>query len=183
MLDLGRVFVVGELPPTLPLVRHVHVADSSTKKARNARAKVLAACEIPDLSEDFLLMNDDFFMLEPFEGTKWPYYALKGSNGGTDGAHSFHVHCPIRINKEFYEKMPFGDDESGQRSPRTFYANFYQCPPTFGPDFVLRVGLEYEPYDEHIKGWPCFSVGDVAMKNQEFMAWLRDLYPEPSQYE
>ena len=183
MQDLRNVYVVGEAVPALPGVIHIPAKDLTDKKWKNAFYKIKKACAIPDLSEEFLLMNDDFFMLEPFSGADWPYYALKGSNGGTDGQNSFHIHCPVKLNKEWYSKMPFPHEANGHRSPRTFYCNFHRVPPLFCTDFILRAGPEARDYDLQIKNWPCFSMGDVAMLDSKFNIWLSALYPAPSRFE
>lgn len=183
MQDIRNVYVIGELVPDLPGVIHIPATDPAKTKWQNAYLKIKKACSLPDLSEEFLLMNDDFFMLEPFIGTEWPFYALKNSNGGVCGQHSFQIHCPIRLNKEWYSKMPFDVHSKGHLSPRTFYANFYKAPPLFCTDFIVRVGKEARNYDEQIKNWPCFSIGDVAMLDPVFSKWLEDMYPVPSRFE
>ena len=183
MTDLRDVYIVGEDPGFLPGVVHIPSSDYSPDKWRNAYNKIVRACAIPDLSEEFLLMNDDFFMLAPFEGATLPFYALQGSNGGTCGPHSFHVHCPIRISKELYPKMPFSLEQKACRSPRSFYGNFYRVPPKFGSDYILRVGPVMRPIEEQINKWPFFSVGDSAMLNKPFRDWLALRFPVPSRYE
>lgn len=179
MLDIGKVFIVGDDPGFLPPHMLISAPDSYPEKWKNAYSKIRLMCEFESLSDEFLLMNDDFFMLEPFTGETWPFYALKGSNGGTCGHHSFHIHAPIRFNKEMFLKMPLSIDEKGCRSPRTFYGNFYQAPPSFGGDFVLRVGKAMRDFDVQIKDWPCFSISNSAMLDMDFVEWLDSLYPKP----
>lgn len=183
MLDLGRIFIVGEDPGFLPLAVHVPASDSSIYKWLNGYCKVKKACSIDGLTEDFLLMNDDFFMLDYFTGAEWPFYALKGGNGGSCGALDFGLHCPMRIHAEWYEKMPFPTVGKGPFSPRSFYGNFMRVPPKMGEDFVVRVGEGAKDYDLQIAGKPCFSIGNTAPLDENFMRWLDALYPEPSTFE
>lgn len=183
MIDLGKIYVVGEDPGFLPPDMLFHSNDCYKEKWKNAYHKVCVACGIFELSDDFLLMNDDFFMIEPFEGAEFPFYALKNSNGGTCGQHSFHIHCPIRLNKEMYLKMPFSMDQKACRSPRTFYGNFYKAPPKFCGDFVVHVGEGMKPPEEQIVGLPCFSIGDHAMLYAPFRKWLEYQFTEPSPFE
>jgi hypothetical protein len=183
MLDLGRVFVVGEKPGPLPGAAHVPASDVGDRKWQRAYLKIKKACALPDLSADFLLMNDDFFMLEPFHGSEWPFYAVRNGNGGPCGPVDFSIHCPILLNKELYANMPFSADQKGHLSPRTFYGNFYRVPAVPTSDFILRAGAGCRPFDEQVIGWRCFSVSDSAMLDLNFKNWLDSLYPNPSRFE
>lgn len=183
MADLGRIFIVGDDPGMLPLAVHIPASDTSVYKWQNGYHKVKKACAIEGITEEFLLMNDDFFMLEPFLGAEWPFYSLKNGNGGPCGPLDFGLHCPMRINAEWYDKMPFDASGKGPLSPRTFYANFYRAPSKMSSDFVIRVGAGARSYDEQIVGKPCFSIGNTAPLDDNFMHWLDSLYPEPSTFE
>ena len=183
MLDLRNIYIIGDDPKFLKDFKHISALDSFTERWKNSFHKIILACSIPEISEEFLLMNDDFFMLEPFQGADFPFYALKGSNGGNDGMHSFHIHAPLRINKEWFLKMPFDINSKGHRSPRTFYCNFYKAPPKFCDDFVVRAGEGCKDFDLQIKNKPLFSIGDTAMIWEPFTVWLMYLFPHPSRFE
>jgi len=183
MLDLGNVYIIGELPDFAKNVIHLPSKDYSVDKWKNAYNKVKNACQIDDLSDEFLLMNDDFFMLEPFTGADWPFYSLRNSNGGSCGANSFHIHCPIRIKKDWFLNMPFSIDQKACRSPRSFYANFYRAPVKQCDDFILRVGVGMRDPELQIIKWPSFSISDSAMLYKPFVQWLFEKYPLPSKFE
>lgn len=183
MLDIGKVFVVGEKPPDLPGVIHIPASDYTKIKWKNAYYKTLKACRDERISEEFLLMNDDFFMLKPFMGSDWPFYSLLGSNGGNCGALSFAIHCPIRIKKDWYLNMPFPIDSKGHLSPRTFYANFYKAPQKYCRDFILRANKFAPVFQEQVKDWPCFSLSNESFLDPQFLLWLDSLFPDPSPFE
>lgn len=183
MLDLRNIYVIGEKPEFLQKIIHIPATDGSKYNHENAYKKICLACKIPELSDEFLLMNDDFFMSEPFTGADFPFFALKNSNGGPCGKNSFHMHCPIRLKKEWYLKMPIDPLFKSCKSPRTFYANFYQAPPTFCDDFILRAGKGCKDFDEQIKGRTFFSIGDQSMLYPPFKIWLDKLFPVPSTFE
>lgn len=183
MLDLRDVYIIGEKPDFLTNIIHIDSEDYSKDKWKNAYHKVKKACEIYDISDEFLLMNDDFFMLDLFSGADWPFYALKGSNGGACGSNSFQVHCPIRIKKDWFLQMPYSVDQKACRSPRSFYCNFYRAPAKFCDDFILRVGSGMRDPDEQIKEWPSFSISNSAMLHKPFVSWLHSKFPNPSKYE
>lgn len=183
MQDLGKLYVVGEKPDFLDNFTHIPAQDIYTEKWKNAHSKTRLACSLGQLSEEFLLMNDDHFMLEPFKGSEWPFYALADSSGGVDGPNSFHIHCPIRLKKEWYLALPLDLEAKGVHSPRTFYSNFYKAPPTFCNDFILNVRGNAFDFAEQAVGFPCASISNTTMLNEDFIYWLVQLYPEPSKYE
>lgn len=63
-LPHDRVWIVGHCPPWLTGVEHIPTEQTATKW-QNARANLYAACTHPDVSDRFVLMNDDFFVLSP----------------------------------------------------------------------------------------------------------------------
>lgn len=183
MLDLNNIYVIGDKPMNLPNVIHIPMTDELPEKWRNAYFKTKRACIEPDITDEFLLMNDDFFMCEPFTGADFPFYSLKGSNGGACGVNSFHVHCPIRIKKEWYKNMPFDINSSACKSPRTLYANFYRAPVSPIDDPIVTIGETSEFDEADVIGRKFFSVGDTAMLNLGFCEWLDTIYHMKSRYE
>ncbi|MFJ3545476.1 hypothetical protein ACIPQH_25310 [Streptomyces rubiginosohelvolus] len=63
-LPHGRVWVVGHLPAWAGGVRHIRTRQAGTKY-QNTTLAVRAACEHPEVSEEFLLVNDDMFVMHP----------------------------------------------------------------------------------------------------------------------
>ncbi|MEU1815136.1 hypothetical protein ABZ543_08055 [Streptomyces roseifaciens] len=60
----GRVWIVGHRPPWLQSVEHLPISQDGTKW-KNTTAAVRAACQHPEVSRRWLLMNDDFFVMRP----------------------------------------------------------------------------------------------------------------------
>lgn len=63
-----NIYVVGNCPAFLQNVIHVSaedVFDPTVNADGNMTLKLLKACAIDDLSDDFLFMNDDFIVLKP----------------------------------------------------------------------------------------------------------------------
>lgn len=91
-LPHGRVWIVGYRPPWLTGVEHIPTMQRGTKYA-NTTLAVRKACEHPDVSERFLLVNDDMFVMQPVEEMpvlhRGPvreveaYYAARYRNGGS----------------------------------------------------------------------------------------------------
>jgi len=183
MLDLDNVYVVGENPGFLPSAVHIEAQDIFEEGWKNTYAKVRQACEDARISDTFLLMNDDFFMLSSFMGKEWPFFAIKGANGGTCGAYAFQIHAPMQIEKELFLKVPFSLDQKACRSWRSFYANFCHIPPTLIDDCIIDAYQCGGDFDEQAKGKEFFSISDDTMGVPGFGEWLRNKYPDPSRFE
>lgn len=68
-LPHGNVFISGDAPAWLTNCRHLNLqqeafSDNYEVKHFNIGRNLIALCESPELSDDFILMNDDFFIME-----------------------------------------------------------------------------------------------------------------------
>jgi len=183
MQDLDNVYVVGERPDFLINIKHISCKDPHGEKWKNAHHKIMTACNLGELSEEFLLMNDDFFANADFIGAELPFYAVKNGSGGNCGKEDYAVHAPVRYNKKFFKSMPFPILEKGTYSPRTFFCNFFQAPPKFVKDTIITTGEGVPSYDEQVKGAEWFSIGSSTMTVLDFSVWLQEKYPQPSNFE
>lgn len=62
-----RVWVFGGCPEWARNVSHVSVPQDRTDAYANTTESLAAACRHPEVSDPFILMNDDFFVTEPVE--------------------------------------------------------------------------------------------------------------------
>jgi hypothetical protein len=65
-LPHGQVWIAGHRPPWLRGVGHIPVRPQPTKY-QGSTANLRAAVEHPGVAEEFLLFNDDFFVMKPVE--------------------------------------------------------------------------------------------------------------------
>ncbi|MBP5352545.1 MAG: hypothetical protein J6Y91_02115 [Alphaproteobacteria bacterium] len=190
--DLGKVWIVGNKPHFLNDNIHYLWVPDDKEWWKNAYCKTRAAIDA-GISEDFLLMNDDFYMLKDFYAAQYPYYHKgdimeKASNAyqqvivntrrilessGKPYKH-YGVHCPMRINvckyKELdrfynheYEDMPV--------SARCLYGNLF-CRGRKVSDNkcdVLKVGAT-----------GCYSSRNWA---PQALNKLQEIFPQPSRWE
>jgi len=63
-LPHGRVFLVGGRPAWAKNVEHIGT-DRKHTKYKDAGNNIVAACRSREVSDPFILMNDDFFVMEP----------------------------------------------------------------------------------------------------------------------
>lgn len=174
-LDLRNIFVVGSTPPPDLDVIHIACADNNKEPWKNAWEKICIACRDERVSDDFILMNDDFFALSDFSIATLPYYAIRGASAGVNGMQSFFIHTPIRYNKEMFLSMPFNLSNPKGSSPRSFYCNFYKVKPEFLDDMIMRYGDRQPSFDDQIHGLDWFSTDDQIWMNQEFVKWISEL--------
>lgn len=139
--NIDRVFVVGNKPEFLNNNVNYIWVDDKYQWWRNAFEKTKAAIN-GGISEDFLLLNDDFFMLEEFDAEKYPYYYRDNLPEVGDrpytkvlantrkileregkGIKHFGVHCPMRINAKQYLELEKYKNEPF--SARCLYGNLF----------------------------------------------------------
>ena len=65
-LPHGRVFFVGGCPTWVQGVTHIPTVQNGTKY-KNTTHNLITACNDPRISANFILFNDDFFVLEPIK--------------------------------------------------------------------------------------------------------------------
>lgn len=70
-LAVDRVWLAGHAPEWATNVEHIATVQSATKW-ENSTGNLRAACEHPEVSEEFVLSNDDVYVLEPM--TEVPIY-------------------------------------------------------------------------------------------------------------
>lgn len=183
MLDLRNVYVVGDFPGFLVGGSHIPASDNFPKGWQNVHKKVRIACQKEELSDDFLFMNDDFFMLENFEGRNLPFYALMGASTGQSGLVYYGIHKPIRYNKKMYLEMPLLPEMKGDYSPRSFYCNLYGAPAEYTKDEVVRDFGEKTNFAEQFQGKKSISCNDALSGNKKFMEFLARRFPSKSEIE
>lgn len=65
-LPHDRIFIVGHTPAWVTGVHTLQTIQAGTKYA-NSKANVIAACSTAEVSDPFILMNDDFFVTAPID--------------------------------------------------------------------------------------------------------------------
>lgn len=125
--NVGKVWIIGEIPEFIQNVNHIPAHDLYPVPDRNIMTKLTIACNQIELTESFLFMNDDHFLLDYFDADNFPYFydgdlqtycKKRGMDGyGRRAANSlktlqtidlptkyFDIHTPITYNKELFQK-------------------------------------------------------------------------------
>lgn len=66
-LPNNKVWIVGYKPSWVQNVGYIPVQQNCGSKWKNSIKNIEAACNCDEISEDFVLMNDDFFAIKPIE--------------------------------------------------------------------------------------------------------------------
>jgi hypothetical protein len=210
----GDIFLIGHKPKWVNKVIHIPAEDEQRTwwKERNIYRKILLACEDPRVSDDFLFMNDDHFLLKDYVAGEFPYYwdgYLDEHTGREDqyGAsvrntrnlfkgnyRHYDVHAPIVYNKKHFRlftSMTSWDLKHGY-CIKTLYSvsvgvieskdEILNGPQC--PDLKINQPLPPAKIKELLTGRSWFSVDNKAFDIGGGMAGvLQELYPNKSQYE
>lgn len=152
-LNHGRVFLAGYKPSWVE-AKYEHIpVEQSSEKYQNARNNLMTALHDDRLSDDFILMNDDFFIMRPIDRIR-PLRRLKPiehyielfrkldpnsyyvktmeqtrdllHRWGIDEVDSYELHTPIVLNKHKLLKLMERVPAGMMPHVRTMYGNYYR---------------------------------------------------------
>lgn len=122
-----RIYVAGYCPSWVTGVIPIYRDQRNQSDQENSNANLLQATLDPDLSDDFIFMNDDFMVMEPLQALKPMHQgsldarirayqagnrmhqayslittkrALVGLGWSSDGLLSYELHMPMLLNKQ-----------------------------------------------------------------------------------
>lgn len=199
----SKIIFVGGQPEGLePDVMIRHKQTGLTKWDR-IKSSLWEAIKSDEVSEDFFLFNDDFFVMQPFKGPfinyvnrtlgeyvehlretvhPWlnPYgrTILKAQQelhalGETEL--NFEVHLPMLFNKA---KAAETIDRCGSPQMRSIYGNMSRC------EYIDRADVKIYDLDEIPRGSCDFlSTNDDTFKIGKAGEFIREKLPVPSRYE
>jgi hypothetical protein len=203
----GDIFIIGEKPDWLRNVIHIPHDEGfnpqSYEKDRNIFNKIMAACADERVSDDFLFMNDDHFLLQDYEAGKFPYYCygwidefltvtdykhtVANTNAAIDTQDAVYadIHCPIVYNKFNFKAVISQLDWSRKYG---FCIKTVSCNAVVGlkateyPDLKINEVYSADKIRKLIAGRLWFSIGDRAREGG-LLKVLQELYPHKSKYE
>lgn len=202
-----KVFIVGQRPIWLANIEWIAAVDCCNIKQKNAVYKILAACKDERVSDDFILMNDDFFFMKPCEEIKnYQLGTLQKKLGehktklgryfmamkytieflkerGIKYPMDFEPHYPCIFNKEKFIRI-FDRIDQGQHGMlhRSIYFNLLG-----EKGEPMKNDLKIYVYDEfkykHAREWPFFSTSDATIRQKAMQDFIMHRFPNPSRYE
>lgn len=205
----GEVFIVGEAPVWLKNVTVIPATDHDKAyyKERNIFQKVILACQDNRVTDDFLFMNDDHFLLRDFAAGEFPYYydgTIGDQTNRTDpyaqsaantedliedfGFPYFDVHCPILYNKRQFSRWMGTVDWNKKYGYciKTLYCAFNSIDVLEDhrkiADLKISGSKTSTEIKDLIKERLFFSTNDNS-RDGGMLAMFQELYPNKSQFE
>ena len=198
---INRVVFVGGYPKGFKNIYHINGYQNFNNKHKNAIMSIYAACKNRYITEDFILMNDDFYIQHPIEdiGITYDGTMLDRISELPDGSYklemmkawdfikyalcgkepkNFAVHHPMKINKKRAEEC-IRDIEPAHNF-RNLYGNLYR------PCFCEVEEMVDNKLREKDQGY--FKTGCDYLSSEDstfplLEAYLKDLFSEKSRYE
>ena len=202
LTNYRNIWIVGEYPKWLQHCYHIPLQDKQKLiPDKNIMLKIKAACEEKEISDTFLFMNDDHFLLSNYDAETFPYYwdiylgkayELRGDSPYgrrirntlesllTESVTLFHydTHYPIVYNKQnFIERVV---------NPVDWEVNKYGY-------IIKSLYANYEPMNKAIRihdcksneiprdGWKCYST--MPHLSEGVKQYLFRRFPNKSKYE
>jgi hypothetical protein len=184
----GKVFIVGEKPAWVKNVGYIAVEQSRTKN-ENVGNNMKAAVWSEAISDDFILMNDDFFFMKPVANMPTLNFGLMRNviedyNGrypegsdyianmthlydelrrrGIDEPLSFELHMPMMLNRKKVQQL-YEKVTDRLYQFRSFYGNYFGIQGETIPD--VKIFLDDDHNAVEYKNNP-----DAYLKSQTFLS-------------
>lgn len=193
-LTHDRVFIIGDKPDWIQNVKYVRYPDVFKRSSTNQWFKLLKACST-DVSQRFILMDDDHLIMEP---TEIPYYSrglikdikpnntdfyrdLKRTGELFENAISYNkVHAPIVYDKnKVLDLVNHYSVVKGRYLHKSLYGNHYGCVHQYMDDCKARSWGEFEKK----LGNKIVSTSPKVEQDPRFKETLLKYFPKKSKYE
>ena len=201
------VWFYGGCPSMLKPDHHVPVVQSQPSKWERVRNMMLLVCQNDQITEDFWLFNDDFFVLKPVPEDMPAYYngsiyrqivRVEDRHGMTSNDYTrrlrhlaqtleragreclnYGVHKPMLINrKKMLEVLRMFPDEPMNRA---LYGNYWRIGGVRRKDMKIRVSdFNMAKVDQE---WEFVSTSDESFSNGNVGIYLRNKFKERSRFE
>ena len=195
----NRVWFAGGCPAGIEPDEYMPITQDAPSKWENVRNMLVEVCKNDDITKDFWLFNDDFFVLEPCDDSlKDGYYGtieeyieicrntgeyrirlehlLKTLKDAGLPTLNYAIHRPILVNRKkalkALEKFP------EEPMFRALYGNYAKIGGEYEKDYKIRkISKEIEP------GHRFVSTQDDSFKYGMIGRWLRDRFCNKSRFE
>lgn len=200
------IYIIGKFPHWgNQRIKHFGFKETKTK-ALNILDKIYFACNVPEISDTFLYINDDHILLKETDLSKYPYYyndddaksiiesrpisdnyrkIIEETINNKDYKHYFDIHTPMLINKkqfiEMYNNVNFAGSSEGLLI-KSMYCGYNNINGVEKSDIILRQKHECFNLKQKLKNEHIFSFHDEAVC-QDLVDFLHNILPDKSEYE
>ena len=196
-LPHGKVWTAGGVPKGLKPDRALEIRQLGTTKWQRSTYALKQACKVKELSQEFYLFNDDFFILQPTDRIPAIYngtledrikslgvslYSTQLKQTAQELKHrglttySYAVHIPMLIDKD--KALEVLNVFDGYYMFRSLYGNYWQIG---GEDMAdVKIHKQHELPGEDAR---YVSTADMSFKYGEVGRYIRQTFSRPSRYE
>lgn len=199
----NKVWFYGGKPNGLKLDKRVPITQTCPTKWQNVKFMLKMACKNDDITEDFWLFNDDFFVMKPIEELP-PIYdgdlyrrivQLEGRHGDKPTNYianlrkavkelekrgleclNYAVHIPILVNRK--KALEVLKEFPDCPMFRALYGNYCKIG---GRDYhdvkIHEINKGVDPE------WEFLSTADISFKNGKVGEYIREMLKERSRFE
>ncbi len=199
-----RVWIAGHKPAWVRGVGHIPNRQTATKY-QNSRSNWKAAVDHPDVTDDFLIFNDDFFVMRPFPPVppvlhRGPLAAVEEhfrtrvrpgrymlgmrqtaellADLGIDDPLCYEMHTPMLLNRQRYlEVWELGNRIKYPHS-RTLYGNYWKLG---GKKAVDPKIMSFGPRFPHSSLF--LSTMNETFTRGQVGSYIRSMFPQRCRYE
>lgn len=189
--NIGDIFVVSDKEIDLEGLKFIYCKDDPELKykERNIYRKILAACNDDRVTEDFILCNDDQFLLADFDSDNLPFYykeelydtMMRNNNNYRKSLNhtrkhlmknnkptlDFDTHFPIVYNKKkfitTFESINWNIDFGFVI--KSLYCGMNDIQGEYGGDCKIHGKMTYQGIKDKIQGKKFFSTSDASMND------------------
>lgn len=201
---VGDVFIIGYCPEWVDNVIRIPADEDPRNRYRdrNIMLKMAEACKDNRVSDNFLMVHDDHFLLADYEAGAFPYYHMGPMNEGhgqygqtkqntksllsfTDTFNNYDCHCPILFNKQLFMRSVALADWSKWYGYclKTLYCVMNGIEGEYAEDIKIRMPLKADEIKAQLHSRSWFSIGDRCFKEGGMWDVLNELYQNKSRYE
>lgn len=204
-----HIFLIGQKPMFFnDEIIEIPYQDIYGNKSRNIMAKILRAASDKRISKEFMLFNDDYFLLKDVDATTYPFYykntlaqAIERNKGNYEYTQhiqatiqalsqyqhdqkNFDSHFPILYNKAKVKQVI---DKYYWNIPfgyifKSLYCNTLGITGQLKEDCKINHPHIFEMWPKITAGLDMLSIGDRCI-NKSMEQYLFSLYPHKSKYE
>jgi hypothetical protein len=202
-----RVWFCGGKPANLQPDRMFRIEQKGLNKYEKVRNMIRAVCENNEITEEFWLFNDDFYILQPIEEDIPPQYNktllqyadyIERKQGTADThtcslreaakvlardgltTYNYEVHKPILINR----KKALEVLEKYPETPcfRSLYGNYWKVGGVDQHDMKIKK-LDYKRMDNVASFWRFLSTSDTSFREGNVGEFVRNKFNKISRFE
>lgn len=202
-----RVCFYGGCPENLKPDRLFRTEQEGLNKWQKVRNMIIEACKNDDISEEFWLFNDDFFILRPVDENMPPQYNgdlvkyaeyIERKQGAADNhtcslreaakvlkeagltTYNYEVHKPMLINRQ--KALEVFDKFPNIHAFRSLYGNYWQIGGTSMHDMKIKI-LNYGRMDQVDSFWQFLSTSDESFKGGNAGEYIKRKFNKKSRFE